>query len=254
MKIIVQNIATEYMIQGPENAPVVLMLHGWMDSLHSFDAISAELSTQFRVVRVDMPGFGLTEAPDSAWTMNDYVLWVAAFITKLGVADTRLHAIIGHSFGGRVILKGVGEQRLYADNIILIAAAGNARRNTLRALFLGIAAKIAKGILSIPPLNIWRDTVRKKMYARIGSDYANAGTLADTFVNVINEDLSDNARKITTPTLLIWGAEDSSTPLGDGLRLAELIPDSQMQVVKNAGHFVHQEAAEYVTQLIKKFL
>ena len=88
----------------------------------------------------------------------------------------------------------------------------------------------------------------------IGSDYLAAGPLKETFLNIISEDLSDSAKKITQPTLLIWGEDDTETPLSDGKKMAGLIPNSKLEVIKNAGHFVYKEKTAEVAESIRKFL
>lgn len=248
MKFIVQNSATEYEDSG--QGPVFLMLHGWKDSLRTFDELVARLPG-YRIVRLDMPGFGQSEAPKKAWGVGEYVEFVQAFIEKLGVTP---EIIAGHSFGGRVAIKGVGTGVLKPKKLVLIAAAGFARRRTLKNhLFAGVA-KVGRALTSIPPFNIWQNMIRRKLYDTLGSDYFRAGALKDTFVKVVSEDLSDYAANITIPTLLVWGRQDTSTPLTHGERLHELIESSQLDIVNGAGHFVHREQPEKVVEFITRFL
>lgn len=249
MKVIVQNLATEYLDEG--SGPILLLLHGWQDNLHTFDALTVQLSQQFRVIRLDMPGFGKTEAAKDAWNLSDYIQFVHDFIIKLNLNIT---ALLGHSFGGRVIIKGLATNKLQANKVVLIGSAGIAKTKTLRTTATRIITKLGSAVMYIPPLLFWRKQLRKKLYQFIGSDYLNAGHLQATFLKVINEDLSVFAAKIKQPTLLIWGANDSATPLTDGQRLHTLISQSRLQVLPNAGHFVHQEKSSEVINMIKAFL
>lgn len=248
MKTVVHNIATEYSDAG--QGPVLLMLHGWKDSLNTFDDLVKRLPN-YRIVRVDMPGFGGTEAPKDAWGVHDYVEFVRAFLEKVNVVPD---VIVGHSFGGRVAIKGVGMGVLKPTKLILIASAGLARRRTLKNhLFAGVA-KGGRVLTSIPPFSFWQNAIRRKLYDALGSDYFRAGSLKDTFVKVVSEDLSEYASKITIPTLLIWGRQDASTPLIQAEMIHDRIEDSQLDIVNGAGHFVHREQPENVAAFITQFL
>ena len=97
MKIIVQNLATEYLDEG--NGKVVLFLHGWQDNLHTFDSLASLLSPTWRIVRLDLPGFGKSEVPKETGELDNYVQFVKDFINKL---DIHVYALVGHSFGGQL--------------------------------------------------------------------------------------------------------------------------------------------------------
>lgn len=248
MKILVNQIATEYADGG--EGPVMLMLHGWKDTLHTFDPLLPELAKKFRVVRVDMPGFGASELPPAAWALDDYVDFVAAFIAKL---DLSVEVLVGHSFGGRVNIKGVSRGTLIPHKIVLIASAGVAERKTLRNRSLKALAKVGKLALLPLPQRV-KNSLRSRLYKNIQSDYENAGPLKETFVRVIAENLSAAAARIKTPTLLIWGSADTQTTLEEGARLSRLISGSRLEVIQAAGHFVHREHPEAVASMITEFI
>lgn len=248
MKIIVQDIATEYRDEG--DGPVVLFLHGWQDDLRTFDALAALLAPDYRLIRLDLPGFGASEMPKTAWGIAEYAGFATDFMEKLAIYPD---VLVGHSFGGRIIMKGMAEKRLAARRIVLIASAGVAPQKRYYRMIMAIAAKAAKIVAHIPPLHLWKEKLRRKAYRALGSDYADAGRLSQTFVKVVSEDLSGSARDVTVPTLLIWGSRDAITPLSEGEYLASLIPGSVLKVVDGAGHFVHRERAEEIAGLIRKF-
>jgi pimeloyl-ACP methyl ester carboxylesterase len=249
MKIIVQNLAVEYRDEGA--GKTILLLHGWQDNLHTFDALVSLLSQTYRVIRLDLPGFGQSETPKEVWDLDNYVKFVENFIQKIHL---QVDVLIGHSFGGRIAIKGAAKKNLQPNKIVLVNSAGIAKNNTLRNSVLKTGAKIAGAIIRIPPLSFWRKKWRKKIYESIGSDYLNAGAMKETFLKIIAEDLSTSAKKISAPTLLIWGENDTETPLSDGQRLAKLISNSRLEIIKNTGHFVHQEKPEEVAKLIRIFM
>ncbi len=248
MKIIINSIATEYADEG--SGPVLLMLHGWKDTLHTFDALMPELTQKFRVIRLDMPGFGGTELPSTNLRLDDYVDFVALFIEKLNLD---LAAIAGHSFGGRVIIKGLARGVFHPKSAILIAAAGVSEKKPGRNGALKLLARIGK-ILTAPLPKRVRAALRGRLYRSIGSDYLATGILKDIFINVVSENLSEAASRVTTPSLLMWGSADASTPLTDGEKMARLIKGSRIEVFEGAGHFVHQERAGDVATLIRNFV
>ncbi|MBX2866805.1 alpha/beta hydrolase [Candidatus Kaiserbacteria bacterium] len=241
MKVIVQNLATEYKDEGSGSA--FLLLHGWQDSLNTFDELAERLKGKYRIVRLDMPGFGQTEPPKTAWELQNYVDFVSAFIEKLGLD---VAYIGGHSFGGRVAIKGIAMGVFSPEKVVLMDTAGFVKNTTAKNRFITLLAKAGKKFVP--------ERLKKKLYERIGSDYYAAGALKETFVKVINEDLSEYATQIQIPTLLIWGEDDTATPLADGKRFNELIRGSELKVIEDAGHFVHREKPESVAEYIERFL
>jgi len=249
MKIIVDDLAVEYRDEG--SGPVLLMLHGWMGSLQDFDAVTKNLSVDHRVVRLDLPGFGASELPHKPWHVGDYANFVGDFCAKVGIEPV---AVIGHSLGGRIILKGHAEHSLHGQKAVLIASAGVADRQTLRNWSFKMIAKAGKAATAIPPFTMLRAKLRGKLYAAAKSDYASAGAMTPTFLNIITENLAPLAPLIKVPTLLIWGKNDTTTPLSEGERLQALIPDAKLEVIDGAGHFVQSEKPDEVARMIREFV
>ncbi len=249
MKIIVNNLAVEYDEQG--SGPVILLLHGWKDDLHTFDALIPLLSGSARVVRLDFPGFGGSQLPSEAWGVGEYARFVEDFCQKLRITP---EILVGHSFGGRIALKGIAEGLFHPRKLVLIGSAGLAKHRTMRALAFNALAKAGKVVLSFFPTSI-QESFCRKLYQKAGSkDYLTAGALKETFLKVTQEDLSETARAIKVPTLLVWGEDDTETPLSDGKRLHGLISGSRLEVIEGAGHFVHQERPEEIAKMIKRFV
>ena len=143
---------------------------------------------------------------------------------------------------------------LSAGKIILISSAGITRNRAFLGSILRFLFKIGGLITYIPPLIFWREKLRKNVYDRIGSDYLGAGVLREIFLKIIAEDLTQSAKEITVPVLLIWGEGDAITPLADGELMSKLIFNSVLKAIGGAGHFVHQEKSGEVADLIKDFL
>ena len=249
MKVIVENLAIEYDDIG--SGKVILFLHGWKDNLKTFDDLLPFLSSKYRIIRIDLPGFGKSGKPSESWVLDDYVKFINEFIFKLNL---KVDTFVGHSLGGRILIKGVSQGKLKSNKLILIASAGIAKRKTLKNYFLMFISKIGKFITYIPPFYFFKKQIRKTLYSFIGSDYFNAGSMKEIFLNIIREDLTHFLENIKIPTLLIWGEDDTETPLTDGNRFHKLIKNSVLKVFKNSGHFVHKEKSKEVSPLIQDFI
>src|SRR3989344_407716 len=244
-KIIVNNLATEYTEDG--QGPTVLMLHGWWRNIYDFNAIVRELKEKYRIIRVDLPGFGGTEMPkDKVWNLDDYVDFVKDFIQKI---NTKPQVLVGHSFGGRVILK----DQFGAEKLVLISAAGVKAKKWRKSLFMALA-KIGDLVSYVPPLLFVRQKLKNKFYKTIGSDYLESGHMKEVFKAVVEEDLSLLASKIAIPTLLIWGKKDMVTPLEDGEKLSKLIKNSKFEIIPLTGHFSFIDKPDEVVGLIDGFV
>lgn len=251
MIVIIDHIPVRYTDEG--TGPVIVLLHGWGAGLDTFNALAQELQSTFRVVRLDFPGFGQTPRPKQDWGVGEYANFLQSFLTKLSF--TQPFALIGHSFGGRVILKSVGSGLLQPKKIILLSSAGIQKSQTVRNKSFALVAKVGKAVTSLPRLSQLQSGLRKKLYQAAGSeDYLNAGNMKPIFLKVIHEDLQADAARIQVPSLLIWGEQDDTTPVEDGKQLHAQIKNSELKVISQAGHFVYLDAAPEVTQMIKEFL
>lgn len=253
INVVVDNLLAHYLADGPEAAPVVLMLHGWGASAQNFAGLAAHLAPNFRVIRLDLPGFGGTELPPAAWHITDYAQFVAAFLRKLNLPHPPY--IIAHSFGGRITLKAVGEGIIAPKHIILMGSAGVRHSQTARNQVYKLIAKTGKAVTALPGLRGLQGKLRAKLYQSAGStDYLTAGSLRQIFLNTINEDLQETAARITVPTLLIWGQHDREAPVADGQLLASRISGATLHIIPEAGHFVFNDAPEAVYRLVDKAL
>jgi pimeloyl-ACP methyl ester carboxylesterase len=226
------------------------MLHGWQDSLRTFDPLVPDLARHFRVLRLDLPGFGKSQVPPAAWVLSDYVDTVKAFLSKLSV---QADVLVGHSLGGRVLIKGIASGGLESRRLVLLASAGIGKSNSLRNRAFKVVAKTGKFLTAMPPLSFARKPLRQRLYSAAHSDYLSAGELKATFVNIVNEDLRTAAGAVKLPTLLIWGDRDTETLLLDGRLLNRLIKGSKLEIIHGAGHFLQHEEPGEVAKLIKKF-
>src|SRR5580700_3237923 len=120
MQVVVDNLLTNCELTG--KGKLVLLLHGWGDSLQGLQQLHTQLAKHYRVLSVDMPGFGATEAPKDVWSLDNYSHFVADLIKKLELPSP--YAAIGHSNGGAVVIRAVSLGAIAPERIVLLAASG----------------------------------------------------------------------------------------------------------------------------------
>lgn len=229
---------------------VVLLLHGWGGSLDSFSQVERYLSSNFRVLSLDLPGFGGSAPPPVPWSLDDYCASVEAFLGYLGLSRS---VLLGHSFGGRIAIV-LGAKGL-ASKLVLVDSAG-VRPNRPPSYYAKVYSyKLAKRLLSLTPC-ARREPLLEKLQRRYGSgDYRNASPiLRQTLIKVVNEDLTPLLPRIQAPTLLIWGDNDQTTPLYQAKTMEKLIPDAGLAVLKNAGHYCFLDKPQDFNIIVNHFL
>lgn len=251
MQIMVNGQLVQYKDEG--KGAVIVLLHGWGANLGSFDGIAGYLSKKFRVIRIDFPGFGGSPKPADSWGVGEYAVLTAGVLAKLEIAH--VYVIGGHSFGGRVIIKGVATKVLSADKLILIDTAGVRPAASAKKSVLQVVAKSGKLVTSLPGLKKLQPALRKKLYAAAGTtDYLEAEAMQKIFLNTINEDLLPLVSHITQPALLIWGENDTETPVADAYMMMNELSDGELLVVPDAGHFVYLDDPKAVQKAIEAFV
>ena len=246
MQVIVDDIATHYTRCGKGKA--VVILHGWGDDGRSWQHFAEKLSQQYEVFVPDLPGFGATEQPALAWDLTDYAQFVRGFIQKLGIQP---YAVLGHSNGGAIAIRGVGQGLFDTNKLALFASAGvrNLRPNPgLTAL-----AKVGKAVATPLPSSIKR-RLRKSLYQKAGSDLLAVEHMQESFKKIVRDDIQSDAVHISIPVLLVYGENDRATPAHIGRELQHAIQGAQLELVPGAGHFLQVDAETLLLDLTERFL
>ncbi|MBE6750568.1 MAG: alpha/beta hydrolase [Ruminococcaceae bacterium] len=251
MNITVKGLNTEYIEQG-EGTPV-LMLHGWGSSFEFYKGIMAALSDRCRVVAPNFPGCGKTDTMKEPWKLEDYCDFVLEFMKAVNLENPIL---IGHSHGGRVILKLAAEGLVDPQKIVLLDSAGLIPKKTLNQKFRAKSFKCIKTVLSLPIIKNYSGELLDKARKHYGSADYNAApeVLRKTLVSLVNTDLRNIIHKISCPTLLIWGEKDTATPLSDAKIIEGLIKDCGLCVFENAGHFAFFEQQQRTIAILNSFI
>jgi pimeloyl-ACP methyl ester carboxylesterase len=217
------------------------------------------LAQDCRVVLVDLPGFGRSPLPFPAsndgggWGTLEYSERVKQFLDQSGIGECIL---LGHSFGGRLSVRLASKYPQLVKGLILIGSAGLKRKRPLkdeiRVRCIRSLTKIAKTIDGMTGSRLFAHYLTP----RFGSlDYNAAGDLRKSLVKTVNEDLTSEASLITAPTLLLWGAQDTETPLDLARSFNHLIKNSELHVFPNKGHEPFADVgshllATYITQFL----
>lgn len=253
LKKTIDNLSINYKIQG--NGEFVFLLHGWGSNLKVYDALSNVISEKYTVVSLDFPGFGDSDEPSEVWDVSAYSDFLVKFIESFGCKNVIL---LGHSFGGRVIIKlaNLGSLPFDIQKIILVDSAGVLPKRTLKYKIKNKAYKLGRMILSIGIIKkMFPDTLdnyRKKMGS---ADYNNASLkMRGILVKTVNEDLTPILKNIKIPTLLIWGELDTATPLSDGQLMEKNIEGAGLVVLKGAGHYSFLDQQYTFHRVIRSFL
>ena len=234
----IRNIKINYKQYG--DGKDLVFLHGWGQNIKMMEPLGINFKDKYRVTIIDLPGFGLSEEPDSVYTIFDYVNIVHDLLDELEVTKPIL---IGHSFGGRVSI--VYASKYEVEKIILFGSP--CVRHEVKSKKQSFYQFMKKLKIFNPFLNLLKK--------HIGSiDYRNATPrMRDILVKVVNQDLSENAKKIKCQALLIWGDHDEAVPVNEAEELRDLIKDSKLIILKGT-HYCYLENKEKVINLMNEFI
>ena len=230
--------------------PVVL-LHGWGSNLQAFTRVQENLESNFHVISVDLPGFGKSQEPNEVWGVYEYTEFIEEFLRVKNISNPIL---AGHSYGGRISI--VYSSRNPVQKLILLDSAGIKPTRPLSYYIRIYTYKFVKAIL---PYLVGRtkanELIENYRKQQGSSDYKSASAIMrQVLVKSVNEDLKVEMPKIKAPTLLVWGENDTATPVSDAKIMEKLIPNAGLVVLKNAGHFAFVEKLGEFLIILNNFL
>ena len=238
MNVIIKDINISYMMFG--SGRDILLLHGWGQNKEMMLPLGKKLEG-FRITILDLPGFGASSEPTKSYDIYEYTEVIHDFDEEVGLKKP---IVIGHSFGGRIGI--IYASKYEVDKLILFGAPCVRERKT------SVKEKLLKNLKKIPGTKLLVEVAKNY----IGStDYKNASVIMrGILVNTINEDLSECAQKITAPTILIWGTNDTAAPISDAMKLEKLLKDGALIKIEGATHYAYLEHLDYVVKIIKSFI
>jgi pimeloyl-ACP methyl ester carboxylesterase len=222
----------------------IVFLHGWGASRDSLRGIAALFEPTHSVHLIDLPGFGDAPLPPSGWSTVEYADLVQRFL------EARVRGpvvLVGHSFGARVSLRLAARKLDQVRAIVLMAAPGLPllpfSKGALRRWGIRTLRQVLRATSAItgPAPLAWHTR-------RFGSkDYLAAGELRDVLVRVVNEDLTDTARAVACPVLLLWGSDDRETPPSLAFRFQELMRGrATLEILPHKDHYLYMATGAHL--------
>ena len=249
---------------GPPDAPALVLLHGFGSSLHTWDAWAKGLATTHRVVRIDLPGSGLSP-PDPAHDYRDErsLDMLIALMDSLGLQRTSL---VGHSMGGRIAWTFAAKFPERVDKLVLVAPDGFASFGFEYGKPMDVPATLGlmRHVLPKPLLRMnlqpayarpeaLSDAVTTRYHDLILAPGARQAMLDRLRQTVLQEPLPW-LRQIKAPTLLVWGEADAMIPLRNAQDYLQVLQDSRLVSWPQVGHLPQEEAAELSLKAVADFL
>lgn len=205
---------------GDLSAPHMLFLHGWGGSRESLRGIATLFQHTHHVHLFDLPGFGEAPVPPEGWGTIEYADLLQQYI--LDELKTPV-ILVGHSFGGRVSVRLASRRLPMIRSVVLLGVPGLPQPAFSRTRLRRLGIRTLRRFLRAAQPLIGTRGVQWHT-ARFGSkDYQAAGAMRSVLVKTVSEDLTESARSIACPTLLVWGSDDTETPPWLASRYAELL-------------------------------
>lgn len=218
----------------------LIILPGWGGSAETWKDFVSAITLQFHAVHiVELPCFGKEPCPANVWGVEEY----AAFAKKKIELISGRKVILGHSFGGQVASYLVATSPSLCDTLILSGAAVIRPKNHCKRFIFGLMAKLGKIILRIPVFSAVKKRLQHVLYTLADSpDYTETSDVKrEIFRKVIRQDMRYILSHITLPTLVISGDKDRYVPLRFSKKVARMIPDATVSVVKKGTHGLHHK-------------
>ncbi len=249
MEIEISGVKVNYTVSG-KGSDMILM-HGWgceASTLASIERVAAETHT---VYNIDFPGFGGSQEPPEVWGVEDYAGMLRQFIEKLGISNP---VLLGHSFGGRVGILYASQYPV--DKLILVDAAGVKPKRSLKYYFKVYSFKTIK---RLAPLVMGKkkaaEYIEQQRAKRGSSDYSSSTPMMRAIMSkVVNEDLRHLMPQIKAPALLIWGENDTATPMRDARIMENLIPGAGLVSFPGCGHYSFLDNPVQFAAVLRSFL
>ena len=255
--------------EGPRDDPTpIVLIHGTSASLHTWDGWVAALSPHRRVVRMDLPGFGLTgPAPDADYSMARYTGFMLDLMDLLNIDQA---VLAGNSLGGGIAWQTALAHPTRVRQLVLVDATGY----PLQPQSMPIGFRLAQ-ISWLAPLTqkiLPRSMIAASVRNVYGQPDKVSRTLVDRYYELTLREgnrtsltkrfqyrssdaaLAGQIAQLRLPTLILWGSKDQLIPQGHGQRFAQDIAGSQLQVFEDLGHVPHEEDPEATVQAVKRFL
>jgi pimeloyl-ACP methyl ester carboxylesterase len=249
---------------GPRGAPAVILIHGFGSSLHTWEAWARALSTDFRVVRFDLPGSGLSAVdPTGDYTDQRSLQVLMDLMDRLGIGRASL---IGNSIGGRIAWKFAAGHPDRIDKLVLVSPDGFASSGFKYGVKpeIPMMIRLMRYVLPKPLLRMNLAPAYGDP-ARMGDDHVDryydlmlAPGIRDALIarmeQTVLEDPEPLLRRIEAPTLLVWGEKDALIPFSNSADYMRMVPDVTLAALPGLGHVPQEEDPTRSLEPVAAFL
>lgn len=240
----IDNINIHYTDEG--SGTILVLLHGWGMNHSYFDDFRKYMDVMgdYRWISIDLPGFGQSSEPPQDWGIDEYANSITSLLKS--ITDEEI-ILLGHSFGGQIATHIAGETELSIRGLILCGA--SSIRDTQIASNNSGWKRLLKNNVILKPL--------RELYIQLSgsSDYAKASpVMRNVMKKILKQDQADMAKKILAPTLLVWGARDTYTPIEQAHELHALIPQSTLAIRDDIGHSLPRQKPQWLAKHVHAFL
>lgn len=268
----VDKMSVHYKVEGLTNDSIPLvLLHGTGASLHTWDGWVNALKTERKIIRLDLPAYGLTGPnPTSDYSQEFYATFIKNFLTKLNIKQC---IIAGNSLGGSIAWNFAVKYPEKVSKMILIDAGGYAMKSKSVPIAFRVAGwPVVKNLFRyVTPRSIVQKSV-ENVYAdkskvtenlvdryfelslREGNRQAFIDRMSEFRYKGIINDKTTKIKDLSMPTLIIWGDKDLLIPLEVGEKFHADLPNDTLVVFKDLGHTPMEEDAEKTVAVVKEFL
>ncbi|MEQ9425187.1 MAG: alpha/beta hydrolase [Cyclobacteriaceae bacterium] len=242
----------------------ILLIHGTAASLHTWDDWAQSLKKDYRVIRLDIPGFGLTGPhPEHDYSIPAYSQLIEIFVEKIGLDSLY---VAGNSLGGNIAWYFTAQNPDLVKRLILVDASGYPVESIPLIFKMGRTPVLNKLLTMITPRSFIAKNLREvyhddnkisdelidryyKMALREGNREALVKRMQNDLV-----DFTDLIATINVPTLIVWGRHDKWVPVSNAFRFQEDIPNSELVILEESGHVPMEENPAETLAEVKRFL
>lgn len=260
----VNGLGVHYQDTGPPDAPVVLLLHGFGSSLQTWDPWADRLALKFRVIRPDLPGFGLTGAvPSQDYSERQDVATLRDFVNQLGVSN---FSIVGHSLGGKIAWALAADQPDRVQALVLMAPDGFAPAAQWGTKPYEVSAAMGLIEYCLPKYLVhqfldaaffdpqWLTPSMVNRYHDMLRAPGVRGAILARADQTVYTDPVPRLKQIKAPTLLLWGNNDAMIPSSNAASYAAVLQRSQTVVLPKLGHVIQEEQPDVGLAPVDAFL
>jgi pimeloyl-ACP methyl ester carboxylesterase len=259
-----QGVRIHYKETGSKEAPAILMLHGFGASLQTWDAWANSLSSNYRVIRPDLPGFGLTGA--RADQNYSEAADLAALIQLLDRLNVKKVAVVGHSMGGKMAWNLAAADTDRVTALVLMAPDGFPDSQDIGSKPYEVPAVMGAIQYFLP-----KYFVRKSIEPAFSNPNALSDSLVDRYDDMlrapgVRRAILDRANQtiytdpvsrlaaIKAPTLLLWGENDQMIPSDNAQRYRTHLKNASVVMLPKLGHVLQEEQPEQGLSVVIQFL